>query len=297
MPLTLGNPVAAQCNLDIKMHQKTLERAGNDLNSGYKTENDVVSAMIASRMDNDSTILMAVNKNIQYGVMITEKSLQDLTAARNILNKIKSETLVPTHNASDDARQQLLNRYNSAKKEAHNILTRSSVDGRQLFDHAGNLDIQIRAGVNLDRNITISLPDLRNHATHLMCNNNVNHLNNYDIVNAPHDNDNDNQDLDANIDNDDGIDVQEQYIDQMIMRLDTSINDIKGTQEQLKEIYDVNAKEVQYLNKTRDQYVKADLQQCAEDFKNAVLSTRAAIAVTQQGNTVAQLAISLIEGR
>lgn len=293
MPLTLDNPVAAQCNLDIKMHQKTLARAGNDLNSGYKTENDVVSTMIASRMDDDSTILMAVNKNIQYGVMITEKSLQDLTAARNILKKIKSETLVPAHNASANAREQLLNRYNSAKKEAHNILTRSSIDGRQLFAHAGNLDIQIRAGVSLDRNITISLPDLRNHETHLMCNNNANHLNNYDIVNAPHVGDN--QVLDANINDDVGINVQEQYIDQMIMRLDTSINNIKGVQEQLKETYDVNAKEVKYLNTTRDQYVKADLQQCAEDFKNALLSTRAAIAVTQQGNMIAQAALKLIE--
>jgi len=287
MKLTLNNPLSTAASFATKKHQNAMRISGADLSTGKKTNNDVVSNILGRSLEQSSKMLRTISKNIQYGTMVVDTAETDLSTAKEGLLKLK-QTIVSANTARGRTLDVLNQQYLKGEEEVKRILNKSQVNGLDLFNHNGALNINIRVGEDINNTTTLALPDMRNETTDLQGDNVVS-------SNARHS---------LTVGDAWGRDGQtaeanqlraEEFINNLIVRVDDTLNNIMAQKSNLKSIDDDLLSKAALQDEAVGNYLNTDYEATAEEFRKAIMGMRASLAILTQGEMIGQLALKLIE--
>lgn len=287
MKLTLNNPLSTAASFATKKHQNAMRISGADLSTGKKTNNDVVSNILGRSLEQSSKMLRTISKNIQYGTMVVDTAETDLSTAKEGLLKLK-QTIVSANTARGRTLDVLNQQYLKGEEEVKRILNKSQVNGLELFHHNGALNINIRVGEDINNTTTLALPDMRNETTHLQGDTVVN-TNAKHSLTAGNAWGNDGQTADANQRR------AEEFINDLIVRVDDTLNNIMAQKSNLKSIDDDLLSKAALQDEAAGNYLNTDYEATAEEFRKAIMGMRASLAILTQGEMIGQLALKLIE--
>lgn len=287
MKLTLNNPLSTTASFATKKHQNAMRISGADLSTGRKTNNDVVSNILGRSLEQSSKMLRTISKNIQYGTMVVDTAETDLSTAKEGLLKLK-ETIVSANTARGRTLDILNQQYLKGEEEVKRILNKSQVNGLDLFNHNGALNINIRVGEDINNTTTLALPDMRNEITHLQGDTVVN-TNAKHSLTAGNAWGNDGQTAEANQRS------AETFINDLIVRVDDTLNNIMAQKSNLKSIDDDLLSKATLQDEAAGNYLNTDYESTAEEFRKAIMGMRASLAILTQGEMIGQLALKLIE--
>jgi flagellin-like hook-associated protein FlgL len=287
MQLTLTNPLSTSSSFAAQKNQETMKRAGADLSTGRKTNNDVISNLLGKSLEQSSSMLRVISKNIGYGTMIANTAETDLHAAKDALVKLK-QTIISANTAQGTNLATINQQYLDGEENVKRILNQSQMDGRDLFKHNGALDIEIRTDENIQSKTTLSLPDLRNETTHLQGNAVVDDNTKHSLIagNAWGNNAQTASENQASA---------EDFVNNLITTIDTALNNITSQKSNLQATNETLLKKASIQDEAAGNYLNTDYESTAEEFKKAMMSMRASLAVLAQGEMVGQLALKLIE--
>lgn len=287
MKLTLNNPLSTTASFATQKHQSAMRISGADLSTGRKTNNDIVSNILGRGLEHSSKMLRAVSKNIQYGTMIVDTAETDLNAAKDGLLKLK-QTIVAANTARGRTLDILNQQYLKGEEEVKRILTQSQVNGLNLFNHDGVLNINIRVGEDINNTTTLALPDMRNQTTHLQGNANINDNTKHSLM-ADNAWGGDNRTAAANQESADT------FINNLIIQVDDTLNNIMAQKDNLKSTNDNLLRTAALQDEAAGNYLNTDYESTAEEFRKAIMGMRASLAILAQGEMIGQLALKLIE--
>jgi flagellin-like hook-associated protein FlgL len=287
MKLTLNNPLSTAASFATKKHQNAMRISGADLSTGRKTNNDVVSNILGRSLEQSSKMLRTISKNIQYGTMVVDTAETDLSTAKEELLKLK-QTILSANTARGRTLDVLNQQYLKGEEEVKRILNKSQVNGLNLFNHNGALNINIRVGEDINNTTTLALPDMRNETTNLQGDTvvNTNAKHSLTVGNAWG---NDDQTAEANQRS------AETFINDLIVRVDDTLNNIMAQKSNLKSIDDDLLSKAAVQEETADNYLNTDYEATAAEFRKAIMGMRASLAILTQGEMIGQLALKLIE--
>ena len=287
MKLTLNNPLSTTASFATQKHQSAMRISGADLSTGRKTNNDIVSNILGRGLEHSSKMLRAVSKNIQYGTMIVDTAETDLNAAKDGLLKLK-QTIVAANTARGRTLDILNQQYLKGEEEVKRILTQSQVNGLNLFNHDGVLNINIRVGEDINNTTTLALPDMRNQTTHLQGNANINDNTKHSLM-ADNAWGGDNRTASAN------QELADTFINNLIIQVDDTLNNIMAQKDNLKSTNDNLLRTAALQDEAAGNYLNTDYEATAEEFRKAIMGMRASLAILAQGEMIGQLALKLIE--
>lgn len=287
MKLTLNNPLSTAASFTTNKHQNAMRISGADLSTGKKTNNDVVSNILGRSLEQSSKMLRTISKNIQYGTMVVDTAETDLSTAKEGLLKLK-QTIVSANTARGRTLDVLNQQYLKGEEEVKRILNKSQVNGLDLFNHDGELNINIRVGEDINNTTTLALPDMRNETTNLqgdaVISSNARHsLTAGDAWGY------DSQTAEANQLR------AEKFINVLIIRVDDTLNNIMAQKSNLKSIDDDLLSKAALQDEAVGNYLNTDYESTAEEFRKAIMGMRASLAILTQGEMIGQLALKLIE--
>ena len=287
MKLTLNNPLSTTASFATQKHQSAMRISGADLSTGRKTNNDIVSNILGRGLEHSSKMLRAVSKNIQYGTMIVDTAETDLNSAKDGLLKLK-QTIVAANTARGRTLDILNQQYLKGEEEVKRILNQSQVNGLNLFNHDGVLNINIRVGEDINNTTTLALPDMRNQTTHLQGNANINDNTKHSLM-ADNAWGGDNRTASAN------QIAADTFINDLIIQVDDTLNNIMAQKDNLKSTNDNLLRTAALQDEAAGNYLNTDYESTAEEFRKAIMGMRASLAILTQGEMIGQLALKLIE--
>jgi flagellin-like hook-associated protein FlgL len=289
MKLTLNNPLSTTASFATQKHQSAMRISGADLSTGRKTNNDIVSNILGRGLEHSSKMLRAVSKNIQYGTMIVDTAETDLNAAKDGLLKLK-QTIVAANTANGRTLDILNQQYLKGEEEVKRILNQSQVNGLNLFNHDGVLNINLRVGEDINNTTTLALPDMRNQTTHLQGNANINNETRHSLMAGAAWNADDN----ARTAGANQI-AADTFINDLIIQVDNTLNNIMAQKDNLKSTNDNLLRTAALQDEAAGNYLNTDYESTAEEFRKAIMGMRASLAILTQGEMIGQLALKLIE--
>ena len=289
MTFNLCNPVSTFASHSLSRYQNIIQRAGKDLNTGYKSKNDIVSSIVGSSLKHNASMLRCVSKNIGYGVMLSDKVGQDLEAAKDTLIELK-KIIAQSSTASAASLAELNKQYLSGEEQLKKIFRESKVDGLNFFEHEGVLNVDIRAGEAFNDTIGLRLPDMRNETTELKGNDEIEDHTKHSLLAG-----------DAwDIEDEDRTALENQrsadeFIDNLITQVDNTSNHIMLQRENLISTNKNLVENIRIHDSASDEYLKTDYQEAAEELKNAMIGFQASIAVMIQGEMIPRSILRLLE--
>ena len=287
MTSNLCNPVSTFASHSLSRYQNTMQRAGKDLSTGYKSKNDIVSSILGTSLKHNASMLRCVSKNIGYGVMLSDKAGQDLEAAKDTLIELK-KIIAQSSTASAASLAELNKQYLSGEEQLKKIFRESKVDGLNFFEHEGVLNVDIRAGEAFNDTIGLRLPDMRAITTGLEGNEGRVDNTKHSLVAG----DAWAQEGRTAVQNQQSAD---NFINELMTTLDNSSNHIMLQRENLISTNKNLVENIRIHGSACDGYLKTDYQEAAEELKNAMIGFQASIAVMIQGEMIPRSILRLLE--
>jgi flagellin-like hook-associated protein FlgL len=287
MTFNLCNPVSTFASHSLSRYQNIIQRAGKDLNTGYKSKNDVVSSILGTSLKHNASMLRSVSKNIGYGVMLSDKAGQDLEAAKDTLIGLK-KIIAQSSTASAASLAELNKQYLSGEEQLKKIFRESKVDGLNFFEHEGVLNVDIRAGETFNDTIRLRLPDMRAITTGLKGDAGRVGNTKHSLVAG----DAWTQEGRTAVQNQQSAD---NFIDKLITVVDNASNHIMLQRENLIATNRNLLENIRIHDSACDGYLKTDYQEAAEELKNAMTGFQASIAVMIQGEMIPRSILRLLE--
>ena len=287
MTFNLCNPVSTFASHSLSRYQNTIQRAGKDLNTGYKSKNDIVSSILGTSLKHNASMLRCVSKNIGYGVMLSDKAGRDLEAAKDTLIELK-KIIAQSSTASAASLAELNKQYLSGEEQLKKIFRESKVDGLNFFEHEGVLNVDIRAGEAFNDTIGLRLPDMRAITTGLEGDAGRVDNTKHSLIAG----DAWTQEGRTAVQNQQSAD---NFIDELITVVDNTSNHIMLQRENLISTNKNLVENIRIHDSACDGYLNTDYQEAAEELKNAMIGFQASIAVMIQGEMIPRSILRLLE--